>query len=37
MQYVAHAKADGYTVLMAPSISIIPEADMVLGRDRCSS
>jgi tripartite-type tricarboxylate transporter receptor subunit TctC len=34
MQYVAHAKADGYTVLMAlSSISIIPEADKVLGRD----
>ncbi len=35
MQYVAHAKADGYTVLMAlSSISIIPEADKVLGRDQ---
>jgi tripartite-type tricarboxylate transporter receptor subunit TctC len=34
MQYVAHAKADGYTLLMAlSSISIIPEADKVLGRD----
>jgi len=34
MQYVAHAKADGYTALMAlSSISIIPEADKVLGRD----
>jgi tripartite-type tricarboxylate transporter receptor subunit TctC len=34
MQYVAHAKPDGYTVLMAlSSISIIPVADKVLGRD----
>ncbi len=34
MQYVARARADGYTVLMAlSSISIIPEADKVLGRD----
>ena len=34
MQYVAKAKADGYTVLLAlSSISIIPEADKVLGRD----
>ncbi|HUL95763.1 MAG TPA: tripartite tricarboxylate transporter substrate binding protein [Usitatibacter sp.] len=34
MQYVARAKPDGYTVLMAlSSISIIPEADKVLGRD----
>jgi tripartite-type tricarboxylate transporter receptor subunit TctC len=34
MQYVANAKADGYTVLLAlSSISIIPEADKVLGRD----
>ena len=34
MQYVARAKADGYTVLLAlSSISIIPEADKVLGRD----
>lgn len=34
MQYVAHAKPDGYTVLLAlSSISIIPEADKVLGRD----
>jgi len=34
MQYVARAKADGYTVLMAlSSISIIPEADKILGRD----
>jgi tripartite-type tricarboxylate transporter receptor subunit TctC len=33
MQYVAHAKPDGYTLLMAlSSISIIPEADKVLGR-----
>ncbi|HEY4997802.1 MAG TPA: tripartite tricarboxylate transporter substrate binding protein, partial [Usitatibacter sp.] len=34
MHYVARAKPDGYTVLMAlSSISIIPEADKVLGRD----
>ncbi len=34
MQYVAKAKNDGYTVLLAlSSISIIPEADKVLGRD----
>jgi tripartite-type tricarboxylate transporter receptor subunit TctC len=34
MQYVARARADGYTVLLAlSSISIIPEADKVLGRD----
>jgi tripartite-type tricarboxylate transporter receptor subunit TctC len=34
MQVVAHAKPDGYTLLMAlSSISIIPEADKVLGRD----
>ena len=34
MQFVARAKPDGYTVLMAlSSISIIPEADKVLGRD----
>jgi len=34
MQYVARAKPDGYTVLLAlSSISIIPEADNVLGRD----
>lgn len=33
MQYVARAKPDGYTVLMAlSSISIIPEADKILGR-----
>ncbi len=33
MAYVAKAKADGYTVLLAlSSISIIPEADKVLGR-----
>ena len=32
MQYVARAKPDGYTVLLAlSSISIIPEADKVLG------
>jgi tripartite-type tricarboxylate transporter receptor subunit TctC len=34
MQYVARTKNDGYTVLLAlSSISIIPEADKVLGRD----
>ena len=34
MQFVARARPDGYTVLMAlSSISIIPEADRVLGRD----
>ena len=34
MQLVAKAKPDGYTVLLAlSSISIIPEADKVLGRD----
>ena len=34
MQHVARAKPDGYTVLLAlSSISIIPEADKVLGRD----
>jgi tripartite-type tricarboxylate transporter receptor subunit TctC len=34
MQMVARAKPDGYTVLLAlSSISIIPEADKVLGRD----
>ncbi|HWH40787.1 MAG TPA: tripartite tricarboxylate transporter substrate binding protein [Usitatibacter sp.] len=34
MQYVARAKPDGYTILLAlSSISIIPEADKVLGRD----
>jgi tripartite-type tricarboxylate transporter receptor subunit TctC len=34
MQYVARAKPDGYTTLLAlSSISIIPEADKVLGRD----
>ncbi|MBL0143544.1 MAG: tripartite tricarboxylate transporter substrate binding protein [Betaproteobacteria bacterium] len=33
MQYVARAKPDGYTVLLAlSSISIIPEADRILGR-----
>ena len=33
MGYVAKAKADGYTVLLAlSSISIIPEADRILGR-----
>ena len=35
MQLVSRAKPDGYTVLMAlSSISIIPEADKVLGRDQ---
>jgi tripartite-type tricarboxylate transporter receptor subunit TctC len=34
MQYVARAKSDGYIVLLAlSSISIIPEADKILGRD----
>ena len=34
MQYVSRAKPDGYTILMAlSSISIIPVADKVLGRD----
>jgi len=34
MQYVARAKPDGYIVLLAlSSISIIPEADKILGRD----
>jgi len=34
MGYVAKAKPDGYTVLLAlSSISIIPEADKILGRD----
>jgi tripartite-type tricarboxylate transporter receptor subunit TctC len=34
MQHVARAKPDGYTMLLAlSSISIIPEADKVLGRD----
>jgi tripartite-type tricarboxylate transporter receptor subunit TctC len=34
MAYVAKARPDGYTILMAlSSISIIPEADKVLGRD----
>jgi len=34
MQYVARARPDGYTVLLAlSSISIIPEADKILGRD----
>ena len=33
MQHVARAKPDGYTVLLAlSSISIIPEADRILGR-----
>jgi tripartite-type tricarboxylate transporter receptor subunit TctC len=33
MQYVAKAKPDGYTVLMAlSSVSVIPEADKILGR-----
>ena len=35
MQHVARAKPDGYTILLAlSSISIIPEADKVLGRDQ---
>ena len=34
MQYVSRARPDGYTVLLAlSSISIIPEADKVLGRE----
>ena len=34
MHYVANARPDGYTILMAlSSISIIPEADKVLGRE----
>ncbi|HEX4942977.1 MAG TPA: tripartite tricarboxylate transporter substrate binding protein [Usitatibacteraceae bacterium] len=34
MQYVSRAKPDGYTLLLAlSSISIIPEADRILGRD----
>jgi tripartite-type tricarboxylate transporter receptor subunit TctC len=34
MQHVARARPDGYTVLLAlSSVSIIPEADKVLGRD----
>ena len=34
MSYVAKSKADGYVVLLAlSSISIIPEADKILGRD----
>ena len=34
MQYVARAKPDGYTVLLAlSSISIIPAADRILGRE----
>ncbi len=34
MQYVSRARPDGYTVLLAlSSISIIPEADKILGRD----
>ena len=34
MQYVTRAKPDGYTLLLAlSSVSIIPEADKVLGRD----
>jgi tripartite-type tricarboxylate transporter receptor subunit TctC len=35
MQHVARSKPDGYTILLAlSSISIIPEADKVLGRDQ---
>jgi tripartite-type tricarboxylate transporter receptor subunit TctC len=34
MAYVAKAKPDGYTLLLAlSSISVIPEADKILGRD----
>ena len=34
MAYVAKSRADGYTVLLAlSSISVIPEADKILGRD----
>ena len=34
MSYVAKSKPDGYTVLLAlASISVIPEADKILGRD----
>ena len=34
MGYVAHAKADGYTLLMAlSSLSVLPQADTVLGRN----
>jgi tripartite-type tricarboxylate transporter receptor subunit TctC len=34
MQYVTKARPDGYTVLLAlASISVIPEADRILGRD----
>ncbi len=34
MAYVAKARPDGYTVLLAlASISVIPEADKILGRD----
>jgi tripartite-type tricarboxylate transporter receptor subunit TctC len=34
MAYVAKARPDGYTVLLAlASISVIPEADRILGRD----
>ena len=34
MAYVSKAKPDGYTVLLAlASISVIPEADKILGRD----
>lgn len=34
MQYVTRTKPDGYTMLLAlSSVSIIPEADKVLGRD----
>jgi tripartite-type tricarboxylate transporter receptor subunit TctC len=34
MGFVAHAKADGYTLLMAlSSLSVLPQADTVLGRN----
>jgi tripartite-type tricarboxylate transporter receptor subunit TctC len=33
MGYAAHAKADGYTLLMAlSSLSVLPQADQILGR-----
>ena len=35
MGYVARAKADGYTLLLAlSSITVIPEADIVVGRNQ---
>jgi tripartite-type tricarboxylate transporter receptor subunit TctC len=34
MGFVAHAKADGYTLLMAlSSLSVLPQADQILGRN----